>query len=154
MFDANIYYPFRHTLAYSENLIGSAVIAAPLLWTTGNPVLAMNLVALLSCVLCGAGAYALARSIGIGRAGATLAGIVFAFAPPRLFRLGQLHLTTVQWVPFCLAFLHRYFDSGRRRDLWCASLLFAAQVLTSAHGAAFCLLAVAGLVAWRAAVGD
>ena len=57
IFDANIYYPFRHTLAYSENLIGSALIAAPVLWLTGNPVLALNMVALLSCVLCGVGAY-------------------------------------------------------------------------------------------------
>src|SRR5437667_2393509 len=83
IFDANIYYPFRHTLAYSENLIGSALIAAPVLWLTGNPVLALNVVALLSCVLCGVGAYVLARRVGIGPLAATLAGIVFAFAPPR-----------------------------------------------------------------------
>jgi hypothetical protein len=154
IFDANIYYPFRHTLAYSENLIGSAVIAAPVLWATGNAVLAMNLVALLSCVLCGTGAYLLARRTGIGPGGATIAGIVFAFAPPRFFRLGQLHLTTVEWVPFCLAFLHKYFDSGRQRDLWWACFFFAAQVLTSAHGAAFCLVSALGFVLWHVALGD
>jgi len=96
----------------------------------------------------------LARSIGTGAAAATLAGIVFAFAPPRFFRLGQLHLTTVQWMPFCLAFLHKYFDSGRRRHLWWACVFFVAQVLTSAHGAGFCAVAIAALLAWRAAVGD
>src|SRR5581483_5817930 len=57
IFDANIYYPFRHTLAYSENLIGSAMLAAPILWIGGSPILALNIVALLSCVLCGAGTY-------------------------------------------------------------------------------------------------
>ena len=154
IFDANIYYPFRHTLAYSENLIGSALIAAPVLWLTGNPVLALNMVALLSCVLCGVGAYVLARRVGIGPLAATLAGIVFAFAPPRFFRLGQLHLTTVQWVPFCLAFVHAYLDSGRRQDLWWASAFFTAQVLTSAHGAVFSVVAVFGLLAWRAALRD
>jgi len=117
IFDANIYYPFRHTLAYAENVIGSAFIAAPVLWTTRNPVLAMNVVALLSCVLCGVGTYVLARRVGIGPLGAALAGLIFAFSPPRFFRLGQLHLTTVQWVPFCLAFVHGYLDSGRPRDL-------------------------------------
>ena len=61
MFDANIYYPFANTLAYSENLIGSAFFAAPIIWLTGNLVLAMNLTALLTCVLCGVGAY-LARA--------------------------------------------------------------------------------------------
>ena len=66
IFDANIYYPQHDTLAYSENLIGSAVFAAPVLWLTDNPVLAMNIVALLSCVLCGLGAYLLARRVGVG----------------------------------------------------------------------------------------
>ena len=43
------------TLAYSENLLGSAVLAAPVLWWSANPVLAMNLVELVSCALCGIG---------------------------------------------------------------------------------------------------
>ena len=90
IFDANIYYPERQTLAYSENLIGSAVIAAPVLWLTGNPVLAMNVVALLSCVLCGVGAYVLGRRLGMGPAAAALTGIIFAFSPPRFFRLGPV----------------------------------------------------------------
>ncbi len=60
IFDANIFYPQRFTLAYSENLIGSAFIAAPVIWLTGNYVLALNVVVLLSCVLCGLGVYVLA----------------------------------------------------------------------------------------------
>src|SRR5436309_15041411 len=42
IFDANIYYPNSLTLAYSENLIGSGFLPAPIQWLTGNPVLAMN----------------------------------------------------------------------------------------------------------------
>ena len=45
IFDANIYFPYRHTLAYSENLIGSAFLAAPVLWLSNNPILAVNFVA-------------------------------------------------------------------------------------------------------------
>src|SRR5437867_11571080 len=86
IFDANIVFPQRRTLAYSENLIGSALLAAPILWLTHNPVLAMNLVALLSCVLCGVGGYVLARRAGVGLPGAALSGLIFAFAPPRFLR--------------------------------------------------------------------
>jgi len=114
IFDANIYHPLRHTLAYSENLIGSALISAPVQWITGNPVLGLNLVALLSCVLCGLGTFVLARRVGIGPGGAVLAGMIFAFSPPRFFRTGQLHLAAVQWVPFALASLHAYLDRGSR----------------------------------------
>src|SRR5438552_6253055 len=154
IFDANIYYPFRHTLAYSENLIGSAFVAAPILWTTHNPVLSVKVVALLSCVLCGVGAYFLARRVGVGPLGATIGAVIFAFAPPRFFRLGQLHLTTIQWVPFCLAFVHSYLDSGRRRHLWSACGFFVLQVLTSGHGAVFAAFSVAALLLWRMALGE
>jgi len=65
MFDANILYPERKTLAYAENLIGSALFAAPVMWLTGNLVMAVNVVALLSCALCGLGAYVLSRRPGL-----------------------------------------------------------------------------------------
>jgi hypothetical protein len=154
IFDANIYHPLRHTLAYSENLIGSALVFAPVQWLTGNPVLGLNVVALLSCALCGLGAFVLARRVGIGPAGALLAGIVFAFSPPRFFRTGQLHLGAVQWVPFSLAALHAYLDTGRRRDLWLAAAFFSLQALSSGHGAVFLAMAVTGLVMFRALCGE
>ena len=154
IFDANIYHPERYTLAYSENLIGSALFAAPVLWVTGNMVLAMNVVALLSCVLCGAGTYLLSRRLGASVAGATIAGLIFAFSPPRFFRIGQLHLTTIQWVPFALAFFHAYLDSGRRRDLLWTIAFFTLQALTSGHGAVFLTVGLAGLSAFHTATAQ
>jgi len=154
IFDANIYHPQADTLAYSENLIGSVPFAAPVLWLTGNPVLALNTVSLLSVVLCGLGAYVLARRLGLGAASALLCGLVFAFSPARFFRIGQLHLTTVQWVPFGLASLHAYLDDGRGRDLKLAAFFFTLQALTTGHGAVFLAVAAAGLVIFRLATGD
>jgi hypothetical protein len=153
IFDANIYYPFANTLAYSENLIGSALFAAPIIWLTGNLVLAMNLTALITCWLCGAGAYLLARRLHLSVAAAFICGLIFEFAPPRFFRLGQLHLTAVQWMPFCLAFLHTYLERGRRRDLLIALGCFSLQALSSGHGAAYLFLAIIALLAWRLLAG-
>jgi hypothetical protein len=154
IFDANIYHPFPNTLAYSENLIGTALFAAPIIWLTGDVVLAMNLAALLTCVLCGSGAYFLARRLGLHPYAAFICGVVFAFAPPRFFRMGQLHMTAVQWIPFTLAFLHSYFEHGRRRDLLFALACFSLQVLASGHGAAFLAVAVVLLLLWRTAFGQ
>lgn len=151
VFDANIYHPLRHTLAFSENLIGSAFIAAPIIWASGNPVLALNVVVLLSVMLSGLGAYVLARRLGLGQAAAVVAGVIFAFSPPRFFRSGQLHLGVVQWMPFALASLHAYFDTGRRRHLAAAAALFTLQALSSGHGAVFLALAVGVLAVWRLA---
>jgi hypothetical protein len=154
LFDANIFHPLTHTLAFSENLLGSGLIAAPLIWLTGNHVLATNVVSLSSVVLCGVGAYFLGRTLGMRPAAAFICGIVYAFCPPRFFRIGQLHLTTVQWIPFALAYLHAYFAQGHGRWLKLAALFFTLQALATGHGAVFLAVSMAALIAYRLAVGD
>jgi hypothetical protein len=154
MFDANIYYPQHDTLAYSENVIGSALFAAPILWLTGNPVLALNVVSLLSCMLCGVGAHLLARTIGLRPSAALVTGMIFAFSPPRFLRLSQLHLATIQWIPFALAAFHCYFARGRRRDLRIGLAFFTLQAFTSGHGAALLLVALLVLALHRVLLGD
>lgn len=152
-FDANIFHPLQNTLAFSENLVGSGLIAAPIIWITGNPLLALNAVSLLSVLLCGCGAYVLARRLGLSLAAAFICGIVFAFSQARFFRIGQLHLTTVQWIPFALAYLHTYLDRGRARDLRIAIALFTLQAITTGHGAVFLAVAMAVVIAHRAITG-
>ena len=66
----------------------------------------------------------------------------------------QLHLTMIQWVPFTLAFLHSYLDTGRRRDLRLAALFFSLQALSSGHGAVFAALAGAALIVYRVVLGE
>jgi hypothetical protein len=154
LFDANIYYPQARTLAYSENLLGGTLFAAPVWWLTGNAVLAMNVAALVSCALCGAGAWLLARRVGLSHGAAFVAGVVFAFAPPRFLRLSQLHLAMIQWIPFVLAFFHSYLDTGRRRDLRLAVIFFSLQALSSGHGAVFAAIAAGALILYRVVLGE
>ena len=59
LFDANIFYPYPRTLAYSELLLGNALLALPVTAISGNPVLGYNLALLLSFVLSGLGTYLL-----------------------------------------------------------------------------------------------
>ncbi|HET9704724.1 MAG TPA: hypothetical protein VFP85_11860, partial [Vicinamibacterales bacterium] len=152
IFDANIFHPDRNTLAWSENLIGSAFFAAPIVWLTGDLVLATNLTAMLTCVLSGLGAYFLARTLGLGVAAGFIAGLIFAFDPTRFFRISQLHLTAVQWLPFGLAFLHRYLRGNRGWDLRAAMACFVLQALSGGHGAVFLLVAMMLLVAYHVAL--
>ena len=154
IFDANIFYPLPHTLAYSENAIGSALLAAPVLLISGNPVLALNAVLLLACVLCGVGTFVLARRLGMSLGGSVIAGLIFAFSPPRFLRTGQLHLATIQWLPFCLASLHMFLKTRRASHAWWACGFLGIELLTSGHGTIFILLASLGLIAWHVAFGE
>ena len=62
VFDANIFYPHRGTLAYSENNLGAGALAVPVYWATRNPYAAHNFVMLLAFVLSG-GRHVLPRAI-------------------------------------------------------------------------------------------
>ena len=154
IFDANIFHPYPRTLAYSENLIGAGLLVAPVEWLVQDPFLGFNLAALLSVPLCALGAYLLARRLGLDASSAWICGLVFGFAPPRFLRIDQLHLTSVQWIPFCLAYAHGYAKSRRAFDLRLALAFLSLQLLTSGHGAVFLLSALAGLVLYLAATGE
>jgi len=154
IFDANIMAPLPNTLGYEENAIGSALMVAPVIWITHNVQLAANLAAVLTIPLSGLGVYLLARKLRVSEAGAVLAGLVFALEPPRFFRLEQFHVTAIEWVPFCLAFLHEYLDHGRRRDLWLALAFFSVQAVSSGHGTAFLLVTIVALLAYRFLLGE
>jgi PA14 domain len=154
IFDANTFYPLPRTLAYQDNLIGSALVAAPVMWLTGNPVLGLNVVSLVACVLCGLGGYMLARRLGLSAPAALLCGFIFAFCPARFFRYSQIGLAPVQWIPLTLASLHAYLDGGGRRQLWFALGFFTLQTLTSGHAAVFLVVAILTVLAYRFALGE
>ena len=61
VYDANIFYPHRGTLAYSENNLGAGALAMPVYWATRNPYAALNFAMLLAFVLSGTGMYYLVR---------------------------------------------------------------------------------------------
>jgi len=142
IFDANIFFPEKQTLAYSEHLIGAALLALPLSLFTTNLDLILNFVLLLSTLLTAIGCDRLARECGVSPRAALLAGILGGFAGPRLTRLSQAHLATLHFVPWALAFALRYLREGRRLDLLATLALFTLQALTSGHGGLFLALSL------------
>ena len=102
-----IFYPYPNVLAYSENLLGIAVLVAPFHWASGNPVLTYNIALLLSFVVAGVSAYALARELTGSRAAALVAALGFAFAPYRWAQLTHLQVLWTAWLPLVFWALHR-----------------------------------------------
>ncbi|MDP7294629.1 MAG: discoidin domain-containing protein [Vicinamibacterales bacterium] len=117
LWDAPIFFPHANTLAFSEHLLGIAVLTAPLQWLTGNPVLVYNAAFFGSYVLAGAGTYLLSKSLTGSRLAAALAGIAVAFGPYRATQAAHLQVLMSGWMPIALWALHRYFASGSRRAL-------------------------------------
>src|SRR6266404_5132662 len=79
VYDANIFYPHRWTLAYSESNLGAGVLAVPAYWMTRNPYFAHNFVVLLAFLLTATGTYYLVRYLTGDRRAAAVSAICFAF---------------------------------------------------------------------------
>ena len=130
LFDANIFYPERRTLAFSETLLLPAVCAAPLHWLGAGPILVHNIVFFSGFIVSGAGMALLARLL-TGDAGAgVLAGLVFAFLPYRIDHYPHLQLQQTQCLPFAMWAFHRLLRTGRLRDGVLLGLFTAGQILS------------------------
>ncbi len=142
LFDANIFHPRKNTLAYSENMLGNALLAFPFYLLSNNPLLAYNAVFFLSLALSAWGAFFLARYVTGSAAAAVAAGMIYGFFPWRFSHLSHLQLQSAQWIPFALLFLHRLFAGGSWRDGLLFALFFVLQFLACGYYGLFLLLFV------------
>ena len=130
IFDANIFYPERNTLAYSETLLVPGLVAAPLYWLGVGPILIYNLVFLSGFALSGVGVALLVRRLTGNNGAAILAGIVFAFPPYRIDHYAHLQLQQTQFIPLALWAFHVLLDTGRLRDGVLLGVFTACQMLS------------------------
>src|SRR5262249_18463987 len=79
VFDADIFYPHKGTLAYSESNLGAGIVALPMYWLTHNPYAALNFATLFGFVLSATGMYFLVRYLTSDWRAAVLSAIAFAF---------------------------------------------------------------------------
>ena len=140
--DANIFFPYRSTLIYSEaNLIAGA-LAVPVYALTSNPFAAHNFVVLLSFVLSATGAYYLVRYLVGDRRAALISALCFAFCPFRFGHLLHIQLLMTAGIPFSLLAFHRLADqpsAGRGAAL---GLAMGLQGLACAYYAVFVALLI------------
>jgi hypothetical protein len=101
-FQANQFWPLDDSLAFSDALIGYA--PAGLIGSGPEAAIARyDVLFLFAYALAFAGAYLLARELGLGPVGAVVAGAAFAYAPLRLEHDGHLHIISSGGIPLALA---------------------------------------------------
>lgn len=149
LFDANIFYPARRTLAFSEHLLPQALMVAPVLWLGGSPVLAYNLALLLGLTLTGwAWCLVVARWTSNWPAG-VLAGSLAAFNAHTLTRLPHVQAQHLEFLPFALLALDRLLARPRTRHALSLAGWFALQALCSGYLLVFSAVSLVAAAAAR-----
>jgi hypothetical protein len=145
LFDANVLYPFKGTLAFDELSFAEAVIAAPFYWLLGNPVLSHNIVLFATFALSGYAVWLLVRELtGSGWAG-VVAGMAFAFSFYRLNHLPHMTLISTQWLPLVLLSAYKLLWTRKWKWAWALGGFFTLQAL-SGHYLAFYTAMALGLL--------
>jgi hypothetical protein len=99
LFHANVFYPLKYTLAFSENSYGIALLFFPL-YALGLAPLTVHAIAMFfGFALCGYGAFRLGRTLTGSVAVGWVAGIVFAFIPYRFNQMSQVAYLFSPWIP-------------------------------------------------------
>ena len=154
IWDSNAFWPHARSLLFSDSLLGYA----PTALVGHGPSAALvryNLLYLLAYALPFFGAYLLARELGVGRVGAVVAAVAFAYAPFRGDESGHLHVISSGGIPLSLFLLlrgyrrrsGRYVAAGWLVASWQLSLGFTLGLqLAYLLAALACIAAVAW---WR-----
>lgn len=154
LFDANIFYPAKNALAFSEPLIVPALLGYPVRLLGGSPVLVHNLLLIAGLTMSVVAAYALAFRWTKDPAAGLLAGFVFTFNPQTLMRIEHLQAVHAYGLPLSLLAADTLLDRGERRHAVRLGLLLAVMGYTSGYLVVFALVAIAVLVSARVRVLD
>ena len=133
LFHANIFYPYRYTLAFSEHAYGLALIFFPLFALGLRPITVHGVAMLTGFAFSGYGSFRLARTLTSSVGAAWVAGVAFAFIPYRFHQISHLNYVFAGWIPVLLEALLLF---GRERSWRRAEWLGAAfliNALTCTH---------------------
>lgn len=151
LFDANIFFPNKHALAFSEANLVAGVLAIPA-WvvTGGNPYAAYNSVVLMAFTFAALSAYFLARTVGSTRFGAAIAALIYGYSPYMFAHLPHIQLLMTFGPALSLAMLHRFVDQPTVRRAVSLGLALTMTGLACAYYGIFIGLIVTIGVLWFA----
>jgi len=161
LFQGNIFFPFQNTLAFSEIILPGALMYLPFAYATQNPVLAYNLVVLLSFPLNGFAMYLYALDWFQFQAdnpaaahdaaqvdhratqfAAFIAGLIFGFCTYKMGELRHAQLLLALFMPLTLLYVTRFTRRPNARNGFLTALFFVLNALASLYYAVFLAFAI------------
>ena len=137
LFQANIFYPAKDTLAYSEHLYGMAVFLFPLRMLGLSALTTHNVAVILGFAFSGFAAYALGRTLTGSALAGIAAGIFYAYLPWRFTQLPHTHNLWAGWLPLLVVALIHCARRPGWRSASLFGLVFLLNGLSNLHYFAF-----------------
>lgn len=131
LFNANVFYPLKYSLAFSENSYGIALLFFPLFAIGLTPLTVHAIALFLGFALSGYGAFRLGRTITGSTSIGWVTGIIFAFVPYRFNMMSQVMYLFSPWVPLLFEALVLFARKrSNQRAAWLGFAFFASGLST------------------------
>lgn len=131
IFDTNIFFPYRNTLAYSDIFITSSLLAFPVKLFVTEPIVTVNFTLISSIILLGFSMYLLCYYLTKDFFAAILAGILVIFSPAVLSHYIHLQMLAIFWVPLAMLFFLMFIKNQRSKYLLLSLVCFLLQIYNS-----------------------
>ena len=150
LFDTNIFYPDRLTLAYSDHLFIPGIFVVPLIWIGLSPVLVYNLLLIAGLTLTGWVMSLVIYRWTANRMAGLLSGSLVAFNAFTLTRFPQIQDQHLEFLPLALLALDRLVRVPSLRHSLSLAGWFVLQALTTGYWLLFTTVAMVAGAASRA----
>jgi hypothetical protein len=146
VFDTNNRYPFRRTLAFSENFLGITLPVWPVQAIWDNPVLTSNIALLFTLTVSAYGVTLLVHELTGSIAAALVAATLATYAPVVWHQIEQLHVLTGMTAALSFFALVRLLRTRAWRHAVLLGALIAWQAWSSLHWGLFLALGLTSAV--------
>ncbi len=152
-FEANMFYPFHHTLAWGDTLF-SLTIFAVFLKPVFGLIGAYNVLLIASTVLSGYFTFLLIKEVTNSRRAGVVGGLIWCLSHFRVIEQAHIQMLSTQWIPLTLYFAERIRkEKGTRTTFWftvAAWLMLTTNIYLAIFTVLSFALYVVAMIAMRA----
>jgi len=131
LFEANIYYPYHNSLAFSDLFLTSSILSLIPLKIIGEPIVTVNFTLISSLVMLGFFTYLLIYYLTKDFCISVLGGMLIIFSPAVLDKVVHLQILSIQWVPLSILFFIIFIRTQKTRYLILSLIVFLLQTYNS-----------------------
>lgn len=131
LFEANIYYPYHNSLAFSEHFLISSILSILPYKIIGEPIAVVNFTLISSLIMLGFFMYLLIYYLTKDFILSILGGLLIIFSPVTLDKVVHLQILSIQWIPLSLLFFLIFLNKYKTRYLILSLVFFVIQTYNS-----------------------
>lgn len=131
IFDTQMFYPYKNTLAFGDSLLTQSLIGLPVFIVTRDVIISSHFTLLFAFFSSFLAMFFLAWHFTKSITGSILAGLIYSYNPYVMSHLQQFELINLQWIPLIFLVSAKFIEKTKWHYALLLTLLFILQIGSS-----------------------